>query len=66
MLMPPPEFAALAGRLGISDRDTIVVYDGMGLFSAPRVRWSFMVMGARDVRILAGGLPAWRAENRAL
>lgn len=66
MLMPPAEFAALAGRLGISDRNTIVVYDGVGLFSAPRVRWTFMVMGAHDVRVLAGGLPAWRAENRPL
>ncbi len=66
MLMPPAEFAALAGRLGIADTDTIVVYDGMGLFSAPRVRWTFMVMGAKNVRILAGGLPAWSAENRPL
>lgn len=66
MLMPPAEFAALAGRLGISDGNTIVVYDGMGLFSAPRVRWTFMVMGAKDVLILSGGLPAWRADNRPL
>jgi thiosulfate/3-mercaptopyruvate sulfurtransferase len=43
---------------------TIVVYDGMGLFSAPRVRWTFMTMGASDVRILAGGLPQWTAEGR--
>jgi len=66
MLMQPADFAALAGRLGIADTDTIVVYDGMGLFSAPRVRWTFATMGAKDVRMLAGGLPAWRAENRPL
>jgi len=66
MLMQPEEFAALAGRLGISEAMTIVVYDGMGLFSAPRVRWTFMVMGATDVRILSEGLPAWRAEHRPL
>ncbi len=66
MLMPPADFAALAGRLGIAETDTIVVYDGLGLSSAPRVRWNFMVMGAKDVRILVGGLPAWRAENRPL
>ena len=66
MLMQPAEFAALVGRLGVASDATIVVYDGMGLFSAPRVRWTFMVMGANDVRILAGGLPAWRAENRAV
>jgi thiosulfate/3-mercaptopyruvate sulfurtransferase len=66
MLLPPADFAALAGRLGIADTDTIVVYDGAGLSSAPRVRWTFTVMGAKDVRILSGGLPAWRAENRPL
>jgi thiosulfate/3-mercaptopyruvate sulfurtransferase len=66
MLMQPADFGALAGRLGIADTDTIVVYDGAGLFSAPRVRWTFVTMGVTDVRILAGGLPAWRAENRPL
>jgi len=66
MLMQPADFAALAGRLGIAGTDTIVIYDGAGLFSAPRVRWTFLTMGAKDVRILAGGLPAWRAENRQL
>lgn len=66
MLMQPAEFAALAGRLGIAETNTIVVYDGMGLFSAPRVRWTFLTMGATDVRILAGGLPAWRADGHPL
>lgn len=64
MLPPPEEFAKAAGAMGISEDMTIVVYDGAGLFSAPRVRWTFMVMGARDVRILDGGLPKWKAEGR--
>lgn len=66
MLMQPADFAELAGSLGIAETDTIVVYDGMGLFSAPRVRWTFLAMGSRIVKILAGGLPAWVAENRPL
>jgi thiosulfate/3-mercaptopyruvate sulfurtransferase len=41
-----------------------VVYDGAGLFSAPRVWWTFRVFGAKDVAILDGGFPAWRAEGR--
>jgi len=65
--LPSPEFfAESAGRLGISDRDTIVVYDGMGLFSAPRVWWMLRVMGARDVFVLNGGLPAWRVGGLPL
>lgn len=53
-------FAQAAGQMGISDTDTIVVYDGMGLFSAPRVWWLFRSFGAKDVRLLDGGFPAWR------
>ena len=40
MLPSPEQFAQAVGRLGISDRDTIVVYDGAGLFSSPRVWWT--------------------------
>ena len=50
--------------MGIGDGMKIVVYDGAGLFSAPRVWWTFKVFGARDVAILEGGFPAWRDEGR--
>ena len=66
MLPSPEAFAAMVGALGIADSDTIVVYDALGLYSAPRVWWSLKTMGARDVRLLDGGLPAWRAEGRPL
>ena len=66
MLLPPEEFAEVAGGLGISEPMRIVVYDGDGLFSAPRVRWQFTTMGATDAVILEGGLPKWKAEGRAL
>lgn len=62
--LPSPEiFAEKVGELGISDKDTIVVYDGMGLFSAPRVWWMFRSFGAKDVRVLDGGFPAWQAAG---
>lgn len=64
MLPRPEEFAAAVGALGIADTDTIVIYDEAGVFSAPRVWWTFNVMGARDVRVLDGGGPKWRAEGR--
>lgn len=64
MLPAPADFAHMVGALGISDSMTIVVYDELGLFSAPRVWWTFRTMGAPDVRILAGGGPKWRAERR--
>lgn len=65
MLPAPNDFARMVGALGISDTMTIVIYDELGLFSAPRVWWTFRTMGAADVRILAGGGPKWRAERRA-
>tara|TARA_R110002124_G_scaffold114535_39_gene269584 strand:- start:5153 stop:5986 length:834 start_codon:yes stop_codon:yes gene_type:complete len=64
MLPSPADFAHMVGALGISEAMTIVVYDEIGLFSAPRVWWTFRTMGARDVRILSGGGPKWRAEKR--
>lgn len=63
--LPPPEvFATFAGSMGIGRDDTVVVYDGPGLFSAPRVWWMFRVMGAKDVRILEGGIDRWKREGR--
>ncbi|MGX1741921.1 3-mercaptopyruvate sulfurtransferase [Bosea sp. NPDC055353] len=64
MLPSAPEFAAAVGALGIGDGMRIVVYDGLGFFAAPRVRWTFKVFGARDVVILDGGFPKWLAEGR--
>jgi thiosulfate/3-mercaptopyruvate sulfurtransferase len=66
MLPTPDAFAAAVGALGIGDTQTIVVYDSVGLFSAARVWWSFRIMGARDVVLLDGGLPAWIAAELPL
>lgn len=66
MLLPPDAFARAVGELGIGDGTRIVVYDEAGLFSAPRVRWTFAVMGAENVSLLEGGGPKWRAEGRPL
>ena len=62
-LASPEVFAQKVGALGISDEDTIVVYDGMGLFSAARVWWNFHIMGASKVVLLNGGLPRWIADR---
>lgn len=60
MLPSPEEFARHMDAMGIGNDDRVVIYDGAGLFSAPRVWWMFRVFGHTDVHILRGGLPAWR------
>lgn len=62
----PETFSQRVSALGISHDSDIVVYDGMGLFSAARVWWNFKAMGAHNVRILSGGLPKWIEEDRPL
>src|SRR5205085_10192162 len=66
MLPTADQFGRDVGQLGIADGDTIVVYDGAGLFSALRVWWTFRLFGAEKVFILDGGLPKWKAEGRAI
>ncbi len=64
MLPSPRAFADAVGAMGIGDGSTVVVYDGAGLFAAPRVWWTFRTFGLERVFILDGGLPAWIAEGR--
>ena len=64
MLPDQIAFSSAMRKLGIGDGQTIVVYDGMGLFSAARAWWTFRTMGVENVFVLDGGLPAWIAEGR--
>ncbi|MEO1001338.1 MAG: rhodanese-like domain-containing protein, partial [Pseudomonadota bacterium] len=62
---PPVEkFISRVRAMGIGDGHRVVVYDGMGLFSAARVWWMFRYFGKRDVAVLDGGLPKWLAEGQ--
>jgi thiosulfate/3-mercaptopyruvate sulfurtransferase len=64
MLPTADDFATAVGKLGIGNGDTIIAYDGHGMFSSPRVWFTFRLFGAENVFILEGGLPKWRAEGR--
>jgi thiosulfate/3-mercaptopyruvate sulfurtransferase len=58
------QFGRDVGSLGISNADTVVIYDGGGWVAAPRAWWMFLSYGHSNVRILNGGLKKWRAEKR--
>ena len=64
MMETPERFAAHLAAAGLSDRQHLVVYDGMGLFSAPRMWWMIRRIGHLKVSVLDGGLPKWQAEGR--
>lgn len=63
-LPSPQDFAQYAGSMGVTADDTIVVYDGLGIYSAPRVWWMFRIMGAGKVYVLDGGFDRWKQAER--
>jgi thiosulfate/3-mercaptopyruvate sulfurtransferase len=66
MLPHPENFAEAMRKLGLGDEMRFVVYDASNLQGGARVWWTLRVFGAREAKILAGGLPRWRAEGRPL
>jgi thiosulfate/3-mercaptopyruvate sulfurtransferase len=64
MAPPPEKFMSRMRAMGVGDGHQVVIYDSAGLFSAPRVWWTFRLMGKTDVAVLDGGFPKWRAEGR--
>jgi thiosulfate/3-mercaptopyruvate sulfurtransferase len=64
MAPPVEKFVSRMRAMGVGDGHRVVVYDSSGIFSAPRVWWTFRLFGKTDVAVLDGGLPKWRAEGR--
>ena len=60
------QFGRDVGALGISNDDTVVLYDAGGWVAAPRGWWMFLSFGHNNVRVLDGGLKKWLAEGRAV
>ncbi|MDP3658788.1 sulfurtransferase, partial [Phenylobacterium sp.] len=65
MLPNPQALAEALGDLGLTRDDRVVVYDGQGIFSAPRVWWTLRIAGFERVYVLDGGLKAWVAQGGA-
>ena len=64
MAPPVEKFMSRLRAMGVGDGHQVVIYDGAGIMSAPRVWWLFRLMGQEDVAVLDGGLPKWQAEGR--
>jgi thiosulfate/3-mercaptopyruvate sulfurtransferase len=59
MMLSAAAFTHEAQQLGIDKDSIIVVYDTIGVYSAPRAWWMFRTMGHENVFVLNGGLPEW-------
>jgi thiosulfate/3-mercaptopyruvate sulfurtransferase len=63
MLPTPEEFSRRMTALGVGSGSTIVVYEQVGVFSAPRAWWMLRTFGAGKVFLLDGGLSGWVAAG---
>ena len=58
------EIAKILGEKGISNTNTIVLYDnGSGKYSG-RMYWILKYLGAKDVKLLDGHMKAWRMARK--
>jgi thiosulfate/3-mercaptopyruvate sulfurtransferase len=61
MMLNRSEFESFARRLGVNNDSKIVLYDEK--YDATRVWWAFYMYGKTDVRVLDGGMQAWKAAG---
>lgn len=66
MLPDEITFTQAVEQLGISNHHQVIIYDQGDLFSAPRTWWTFKTLGCNNVKILAGGLKAWKKDGYVL
>lgn len=61
-LVSNEQLEKVINELGIS-HETIAIIYGNKIMAAARVAWAFMYAGIKDVRLLNGGIYAWKAHG---
>lgn len=64
--LPPEKAEKIFSERGINNDSTIVVYDRPPNVAASYVWMTLKIYGAENVRILSGGIKAWKKEKRPL
>ena len=64
VLKPAADVATVLGANGISEKKQIILYDDGTGKSAGRMYWILDYLGAPDVKILDGGVDAWKAARK--
>ncbi|RKD29018.1 sulfurtransferase [Thermohalobacter berrensis] len=63
MIADKEQIEKVLGNAGIKNDDTVVIYDDKNELWAARLWWVMKVYGHEDVRLLDGGLDAWKAAG---
>jgi thiosulfate/3-mercaptopyruvate sulfurtransferase len=63
-MLPVERFAELAGRHGIGDDTTVVLYSGQSVMWSARMWWMLRTVGFENAAILDGGWEKWEREQR--
>jgi thiosulfate/3-mercaptopyruvate sulfurtransferase len=66
LLIADAEIAKMLGERGISESNAIVVYDEFDGRYAARIYFLLRYLGAKNVKILDGGLNAWKADRKPI
>ena len=59
-------FSKMVSKLGINNDDTVVAYDNSVFFSSARAWWMFKIFGHKNLKIIDGGLKAWKEQSGPL
>jgi len=63
MLKDSEEISKILGEIGISNTNTIVIYDGAKNKYATRVYWILKYLGVENVKLLEKDMKAWRSAR---
>ncbi|MCM3567317.1 sulfurtransferase [Neobacillus mesonae] len=59
-LVSMEQLGIILHKLGISNETTVILY-GQQIMASARAAWAFMYAGLEDVRLVNGGIHAWKA-----
>ncbi|WP_299215367.1 sulfurtransferase [uncultured Aquimarina sp.] len=65
MMAKRQQIEALFNRLGITNKDTLILYDDRGACDAARLWWILKNYDFESVKLLNGGLKAWKIAGGA-
>jgi thiosulfate/3-mercaptopyruvate sulfurtransferase len=58
------ELAEYFGNKGISENSKVIIYDDGKMKAAARTYWILKYLGAKDVKILNGGIDGWKEARK--